>query len=105
MDKLMDIEAELKLKLHRCKKMDLKLNEQAVHFEVMLSKINKETLKEKIVNQSQDNSSAEAAAHIFSDKNVFNKILSQKGFIKEGQRSIFDRMRTGEPSNLYQENI
>ena len=67
----------------------------------MLSKMNKETLRDKLVNQSQEVNGEEDAAHIFSDKNVFNKILKQKGFIKEGQRSVFDKMRTGEPSSVF----
>ena len=47
----------------------------------MLSKFNRDTLRER-VNQSQDMSGA--ADHIFSDQNVFNKVLLKKGFLKEG---------------------
>lgn len=72
LEKLMDIQAEQKVKMHRYKKLDLKLNEQAVHFEIMLNQMNKQVLKDR-VNQSEDMSGA--ADHIFSDKNVFNRVL------------------------------
>lgn len=55
--------------MHRYKKLDHKLNEQAIHFEVMLSKLSKAQLDEKISKVSATN--ADPQKTLFSENNVF----------------------------------
>eukprot|EP00347_Sterkiella_histriomuscorum_P016804 403351791 len=102
LDKLEQYHTEQKLKMQRYKKIDHKLNEQAIHFEIMINKLNKDQLKEKMekVSIAQVGDPSE----LFTDKNIFNTILQSKGVIKEDQRETLRRLKDGDLQFQMQEN-
>ena len=56
-------------------KLRQQLNEQAMHFEIMLNKMNPEILKERVKLISED--------ALADETSIFNRILKEKGILSE----------------------
>ena len=63
----------------RYKHLRAKLHEQAIHFEILINKINPEILKERMT-LIRDDDKQELLA---DDMSVFNRILREKGLLSK----------------------
>lgn len=73
--RLQDKLHEGRLKMLKYYKLRQQLNEQAMHFEIMLNKMNPEILKERVKLISED--------ALADETSIFNRILREKGILSD----------------------
>ena len=73
--------AETRQKILTQKHIRAKINEQAIHFEIMLNKMNPEILKERMILIRED----DKQELLSDDMSVFNRILREKGLLTKYQ--------------------
>jgi len=75
----------MKRKKRRYKKVNAQLNEQAIHYEIVINRMFPE-LQEQFKIGRQD-------VRLVDSENLVTSILKNKGVIEEGQPTIFDYFR------------
>ena len=70
---------EVRHKMLNYKHLRATLNEQAMHFEIMLNRMNPDILRERMALMRDDDKDE----LLGDDTNVFNRILKHKGILKD----------------------
>ena len=71
------------------KKLNAKLNEQAIHFEILINKMRPDLLNERLKTMT-----ALARPDVRRvDADIVTDILKEKGILKEGHKTIFDHFK------------
>lgn len=79
--------------MHRYKKINNKLNEQAIHFEIMINKVRPDLLNDRMKTAKSGPITRTDVRRIQgedAENMVVTDILLEKGVISENQRTIFD---------------
>jgi hypothetical protein len=81
-----------RLKMKRYKSNNEKLNEQAIHFEIMINKMRPELLNSRMKKEGTGEGRIELSKipDEGMEESIVKDILREKGIIKEGQKTIFD---------------